>query len=158
RAHVVFARVFPAIRDTRFIAARRAHRCARAVRSVVRGAGRARGQSDAVHHLVRASRHAARDPHRAELLEEGGVMSLYSGSDQTGNVEIDADVVVVGSGAGGAVAATHLAEAGKRVIVLEEGPHLSTLEMGQMRQSESVRHVWRDGAMTLAVGTGGGPS
>jgi len=85
-------------------------------------------------------------------------VSLYSGTDQNGDVSIDVDVIVVGSGAGGAVMATHLAEAGQRVIVLEEGPHLSTLEMGQMRQSESVRHVWRDGAMTLAIGTGGGPS
>ncbi|MGZ3418333.1 MAG: GMC family oxidoreductase [Polyangiales bacterium] len=84
--------------------------------------------------------------------------AIHSGERQRGDVEVDCDTVVIGSGAGGAVLATHLAEAGERVIVIEEGPHLPSLEMGSMRQSESIRHVWRDGAMTLAIGTGGGPS
>jgi choline dehydrogenase-like flavoprotein len=84
--------------------------------------------------------------------------SIHSGLLQRSDLELDCDTVVVGSGAAGAVMAANLAEAGERVIVLEEGPQLPALEHGAMRQSESLRHIWRDGAMTLALGLGGGPS
>lgn len=84
--------------------------------------------------------------------------SMHSGLLTRADTTVDCDTVVVGSGAGGAVVAAHLAEAGQRVIVLEEGPHLPALDHGAMRQSESIRHLWRDGAMTLAIGRGGGPS
>ena len=43
-------------------------------------------------------------------------------------IELSADVVVVGSGAGGAVAAYELARAGKSVIVLEAGPYVPSSE------------------------------
>jgi choline dehydrogenase-like flavoprotein len=44
------------------------------------------------------------------------------------HLELTADVVVVGSGAGGAVAAYELARAGKSVIVLEAGPYIPSSE------------------------------
>jgi choline dehydrogenase-like flavoprotein len=56
------------------------------------------------------------------------------------------------------VTAAYLAEAGKRVVVLEEGPHVPAPELGAMRPSESVRHVFRDAGMTLAVGLGDSPA
>lgn len=73
------------------------------------------------------------------------------------DVEDSADVVIVGSGAGGAVVAAHLAEAGQRVIVVEEGPHVPHERYGRMRPSESLRHLWRDGGSTVAVGLGDTP-
>ncbi|HVU01590.1 MAG TPA: GMC family oxidoreductase [Polyangiaceae bacterium] len=82
---------------------------------------------------------------------------IVDGSRLDRDFEESADVVVVGSGAGGAVVAAHLAEAGRRVIVLEEGPHVSAERYGKMRPSETLRHLWRDGGLTMAVGIGNSP-
>jgi choline dehydrogenase-like flavoprotein len=62
-----------------------------------------------------------------------------------------ADVVVVGSGAGGAVATHTLAEAGLRVLCLEEGPHV-TREQFSGRQLEATRRLYRLDGMTAALG------
>ncbi|RYE91576.1 MAG: hypothetical protein EOO75_08585, partial [Myxococcales bacterium] len=77
---------------------------------------------------------------------------------RTDRLEMETDTLVIGSGAGGAVVATERALTGERVMVLEEGPHVPSALLGQMRPSESVRHVWRDGAFTMAVGVGDSPS
>jgi choline dehydrogenase-like flavoprotein len=83
---------------------------------------------------------------------------VHSGRDQSGDIELDTDVVVVGSGAGGAVVATELALAGERVIVVEEGPHVPRALHGEMRPSESMRHVWRSGGLSVALGLGDTPA
>ncbi len=83
---------------------------------------------------------------------------IISARDWPTDLVLDTDTVVVGSGAGGAVVATERALTGERVLVLEEGPNVPSSLLGKMRPSESVRHVWRDGAFTLAVGLGDSPS
>lgn len=63
-----------------------------------------------------------------------------------------ADVVVVGSGAGGAVAAHALAESGLKVLCLEEGPYV-TREDFSGRQIDAAHRMYRlDGTM-VALGT-----
>lgn len=84
--------------------------------------------------------------------------TVHEGSAHRGPLTRSCDVVVVGSGAGGMVAATILAESGLRVIVLEEGKHVPARIHGRMRQSQSLRHLWRDGGTMMALGLGGAPS
>lgn len=85
-------------------------------------------------------------------------MSFESARDHKGPLTLDADVVVVGSGASGAVVATELALSGQRVVVLEEGARIPQREYGAMRVSESLRHLWRDGGMTVALPVGDSPA
>ncbi|MGI8759026.1 MAG: FAD-dependent oxidoreductase [Acidimicrobiales bacterium] len=64
---------------------------------------------------------------------------------------LECDVVVVGSGAGGAVAAAELAESGFSVIVVEEGPHRPT-ESFTDDDLAMVRALYRDGGVTATLG------
>ena len=54
-----------------------------------------------------------------------------------------ADVVIVGTGAGGGMAASQLARRGARVIALEEGPSLSARDMSQ-REDEMMPLLYQD--------------
>lgn len=64
-----------------------------------------------------------------------------------------ADAVVVGSGAGGAMAARTLARAGLRVVVLEEGGHHPTAEFGKRAPLDRFTDLYRDGGATFALGS-----
>lgn len=61
------------------------------------------------------------------------------------------DVVVVGSGAGGAAAARVLAEAGLDVVVLEEGAHHDARDFGT-DPVHALRTLYRDGGLTACDG------
>lgn len=82
-------------------------------------------------------------------------LAVLAGSAQRGPLTLEADSVIIGSGAGGAVVARTLAEAGESVVVVEEGPYVAPLEHGALRPSQSLRRYWRGGGMTVAFGLGG---
>ncbi|MFI5979124.1 GMC family oxidoreductase N-terminal domain-containing protein [Streptomyces sp. NPDC051452] len=63
-----------------------------------------------------------------------------------------ADAVVVGSGAGGAMAARTLARAGLDVVVLEEGAHHGTASFRRRAPLERFSDLYRDGGATVALG------
>lgn len=63
----------------------------------------------------------------------------------------DCDVAIVGSGAGGSVAAAILAEAGLDVLVLEAGPHLDRHTYPD-EPLAALGALYRDGGLTIAQG------
>ena len=79
--------------------------------------------------------------------------------------ELTADAVIVGSGAGGGVAAAELARAGRSVVVLESGPFVSEPEMptdeltayDRLFLDHGLTSTW-DGAISILAGSvvGGG--
>jgi choline dehydrogenase-like flavoprotein len=84
-------------------------------------------------------------------------VSFHDGAAHRGPLTLEADVVIVGSGAGGAVVAAILAEAGQRVLVLEEGRHVPQSEYSKLSASQQMRAMWRDAGLTFAVGVGDSP-
>ncbi len=64
---------------------------------------------------------------------------------------LECDVVIVGSGAGGAPLAKKLAERGHAVLILEEGPHLTRLDFTG-RPMEMMKKAYRKRGLTVALG------
>ncbi|MFF4213971.1 GMC family oxidoreductase N-terminal domain-containing protein [Streptomyces sp. NPDC001796] len=63
-----------------------------------------------------------------------------------------ADAVVVGSGAGGAIAARTLARAGMRVVILEEGRRHTTADFARRVPLDRFTDLYRDGGATVMWG------
>ncbi|HEV8324648.1 MAG TPA: GMC family oxidoreductase [Myxococcota bacterium] len=82
---------------------------------------------------------------------------VTDGRSLQGDLDLDADVCVVGSGAAGAVVARLLSEAGADVVVLEEGSYVRADRYARFRPSETLRHLWRDGGMTTVIPLGDTP-
>jgi choline dehydrogenase-like flavoprotein len=82
---------------------------------------------------------------------------IYHGRTIGSPVRGDADVVIVGSGAAGAVVASELARDGRSVIVLEEGGHYTPEEYGAMTPSNTLRRLAREAGLCTAVGIGDTP-
>jgi choline dehydrogenase-like flavoprotein len=77
-----------------------------------------------------------------------------SGREARRDATLDADAVVVGSGAGGAVATCLLAEAGLDVLMLEEGG-LHLTETFSTNVLEMMRALYRDFGASMILGTPG---
>jgi choline dehydrogenase-like flavoprotein len=69
----------------------------------------------------------------------------------SGHVREQADVCVIGSGAGGAVVAKELAAAGLRVVVVEEGAYFTATDFTGPPW-ERAQRMYRGGATTVALG------
>ncbi|MBI2391492.1 MAG: GMC family oxidoreductase [Deltaproteobacteria bacterium] len=82
---------------------------------------------------------------------------IVRGRDLEKGFDDKCDVVVVGSGAGGAVVATLCAEAGLDVVILEEGGYYSPEEYGRFRPSESLRRLGRESGLFPIYGVGDTP-
>jgi len=71
-------------------------------------------------------------------------MSIQDGDAVAGGFELQTEVCVIGSGAAGGVAAARVAESGREVVVLEEGPHIPASQMTQ-REEQMYARLYRDG-------------
>ncbi|WP_030261744.1 GMC family oxidoreductase N-terminal domain-containing protein [Streptomyces violens] len=66
---------------------------------------------------------------------------------------VDCEALVIGSGAGGAVAALELARAGRHPHVLEEGPRVSPAELAATAPADSLRRLYRNAGLTPVYGS-----
>jgi choline dehydrogenase-like flavoprotein len=73
-------------------------------------------------------------------------------ADVTCDVRVECDVVIVGSGAGGATMAAELSAAGMDVVVVEEGGYHPTESFGSA-YAHGLRTLYRDGGASAAIGT-----
>jgi choline dehydrogenase-like flavoprotein len=94
-------------------------------------------------------RHHVDQPLQSERAAWEG--QIVDGRSLDQDAELECDVVVVGTGAGGAAIAKELAEAGHAVLMLEEGQHFTRKDFTG-RPVEMLRKLYRKGGLTVAVG------
>ena len=84
------------------------------------------------------------------MTNDAGCVRVHADYDR--DFTIDVDVVVVGSGPGGAVAAKELTDAGLRVALLEEGPPFTPQEY-ELDGAISMARTMREGGLRMTKGT-----
>ena len=89
---------------------------------------------------------AATEPHPVDPLPAERVFD-----DLKEDTTVRCQVVVIGSGAGGAVVAAELAERGVDVVILEAGARVDASQLGRS-PAQVLREQYLDGATTLAFG------
>ena len=83
---------------------------------------------------------------------------IIEGRLHQGDLDVDTDVVVVGTGSAGAVVGALLAEAGQQVVFVEEGSHCPAEVYGRYRPSQHLRELWRDAALSILFPLGDTPA
>jgi choline dehydrogenase-like flavoprotein len=68
------------------------------------------------------------------------------------DAELETEVLVIGSGAGGAAVASALAERGRRVLILEEGGYFRPHDWHEANSYERYLGLYRDAGFTTAIG------
>src|SRR5262249_30237398 len=81
---------------------------------------------------------------------------VTDGRDVEDDMEIECEVVVIGTGAGGAAAAYELAKRNRAVLLLEEGDYHRRSSFNG-RPGRAYEKLYRDQAMTFALGNVGIP-
>jgi len=71
-------------------------------------------------------------------------MSFDNANSLKDGAQLDADVCIIGSGAGGAVTASQLVNAGKKVLIVEEGGHHTKAEF-KMREDQAYPMLYQEG-------------
>jgi len=90
-------------------------------------------------------------------MAEARALNVWRGRERRDRLDLRADAVVVGSGAGGAVVARELARAGRSVIVVEEGDWVRSAEYGKLTPVQTMRRCWREAGLSAAVALGETP-
>lgn len=98
--------------------------------------------------LALYSRNAAGEPANQPALKPG-IPSEPNPDDPPR--EMRAEIVVIGSGPGGAITACLLAEAGREVLLIEEGTHYSLSSCAPFSIDE-MQQKYRNGGQTVALG------
>ncbi len=82
---------------------------------------------------------------------------IHGLDDLRNGFDIDADAVVIGSGAGGAVAAANLAASGMRTVLIEAGPRVVESDMTRNGPEFLSKFYW-EGGLRMLTGSGAYPS
>lgn len=82
---------------------------------------------------------------------------IIEGNQIDKNLDLSTEVLIIGSGAGGAVVAGELADGGYSVTVVEEGGHYSRKDYSKFTPSETFRYMYRDYGGTPVMGIGDTP-
>lgn len=83
----------------------------------------------------------------------------YNGSQLTQDLTLEADVAIIGSGAGGGTTAEILSAAGYKVLLIEEGPLKTSSDFKLLEDQayaslyqEGIGRMSKDGAITILQG------
>lgn len=82
---------------------------------------------------------------------------IYHFDDLKDGYTVDADVVIVGSGAGGAMAASNFVEAGFKTVLVEAGQQIRLEDMTRDAPKFLAKHFW-EGGLRMLIGNGIIPS